>query len=114
MSTTLHRLIGTFLILAGLAGCGDDSVRADPTCCGDLYPTWCERFAQCDPLTFGLSWRDAAACTAEQVPACERGNDGEALCTGRDAAHTDACAAALADASCDDLFGSAGLPRACR
>ena len=103
------------LVVCGVAGCdGGGSVAADPTCCGDLYPVWCMRFAQCDPIDFGLSWHDALACATEQVAACEGGDDTESLCNGRPAAHTDACAHTLGTASCDDLFGTAGLPRACR
>lgn len=92
---------------------GEDEGATDPTCCERIYPEWCERFAECDPVTFSLSWRDAAACASEQVAACHAGRDTETLCIGRTAAGTDACLAALDAASCDDLFGSAGLPAAC-
>lgn len=102
------------LAAAVLAGCGgDDGFVADPTCCERIYPEWCERFAECDPVTFSLSWRDPAACSSEQVAACHAGRDTEALCVGRTATRTDACLAALDAATCDDLFGSAGLPPAC-
>ena len=107
-------LIGLSLALvAGLAGCDEASAVRDPTCCQDVYPVWCARFADCDPLTFSLSWRDPAACSAEQVPACQAGSDAEGLCGARTESQTDACVAALTAASCDDLFGSNPLPRAC-
>ena len=98
---------------AALTGCDGDSAQRDPTCCQDVYPVWCARFAECDPLTFALSWRDPAACSAEQVPQCQAGHDAERLCGARTEAQTDACVAALAAASCDVLFGSNPLPRAC-
>jgi len=102
------------LAAAVLAGCGGDGGPApDPTCCERIYPEWCERFAECDPVTFSLSWRDAAGCTSEQVAACRAGRDTEALCVGRTTARTEACRAALDAATCDELFGSAGLPAAC-
>jgi hypothetical protein len=97
-----------------VAGCGDDTdAGPDPRCCDYLYPVWCARFAECDPVTFSRSWRDPAACEAQQIAACRGGTDPEALCTGRSEGSTDACAAALRDAICDDLFGAAGLPAAC-
>jgi hypothetical protein len=104
----------TLGLLVGAMGCGDDDAVSDPTCCGDVYPVWCRRFAECDLVAFSLSWTDAADCTAEQVPACQRGQDGDQLCASRTAPQTDACVSALDSASCDDLFGSAGLPRECR
>ncbi len=111
----VRRAAGTFVLaLAVLQACdGDDTIPIDPTCCERIYPEWCERFAECDPVTFSLSWRDPGACTTEQVTACRAGRDSEALCAARSASQTDACLAALDAAVCDDLFGSAGLPDAC-
>jgi hypothetical protein len=103
----------SLVLLAVPAACDDDSAVRDPNCCQNIYPVWCARFAECDPLTFSLSWRDPAACSSEQVPACQAGHDAEDLCGARTPAQTDACVAALTAASCDDLFGSNPLPRAC-
>jgi hypothetical protein len=102
------------LALVALPACGDDDgITIDPTCCERIYPEWCERFGECDPVTFSLSWRDVDACRTEQITACRSGHDSEALCVGRETSDTDACIAALDAAVCDDLFGSAGLPDAC-
>jgi hypothetical protein len=110
----LARGVVIALLLVAPPACdGDDGTSIDPTCCERVYPEWCERFAECDPVTFALSWRDADACTTEQVTACRAGRDSEALCAGRSASQTDACITALDAAVCDDLFGSAGLPDAC-
>jgi hypothetical protein len=114
MPRALSRLFLASLLAAAFAGCGDDSASLDPTCCQNVYPAWCNRFAECDPLSFSLSWRDAAACADEQVPLCSAGHDAELLCAGRTAAQTNACITALGVTPCDDLFGSAGLPPACR
>jgi len=107
------RWVALGLVVGGL-GCVEGNEPSDPTCCGDVYPVWCRRFAECDPVAFSLSWTDAADCTTEQVPLCQRGQDGDHLCALRTAPQTDACVLALGTASCDDLFGSAGLPRDCR
>ena len=113
MSVRPFHIAPLLVLTAVLSGCDEDSARRDPTCCQDVYPVWCARFAECDPLTFSLSWRDTSECSAEQVPSCQAGHDAEGLCGARTEAQTDACVAALAAASCDDLFGSSPLPRAC-
>ena len=109
------RWVALGLVLGGL-GCAPDDTEngADPTCCSDVYPVWCRRFAECDPVTFSLSWRNAEACTTEQVPACQRGADADHICALRNEVQTDACVRVLEAAGCDDLFGSAGLPGECR
>jgi hypothetical protein len=102
------------LALLGAAGCDAGGEGIDPACCENLYPVWCARFADCDPLTFSLSWRELGDCTDEQVAACRAGTDTEHLCEGRTPSQTEACSRALTDADCADLFGSAGLPAPCR
>jgi len=114
MIARLLRVASPFVLVAGfLAGCDEGSEPLDPTCCEDVYPVWCARYAECDPVTFSLSWSDPADCSAEQVPTCQGGHDAERLCAARTASQTDACVAALVAASCDDLFGTTPLPRAC-
>jgi len=108
-----ERLAALLGIVLGAAGCGDDGAAIDPTCCDELYPVWCARFAVCDPLTFSLSWRDEADCAAEQIAACRAGDDTERICAGRTEPETDACRTALNATPCDELFGSAGLPPEC-
>jgi len=114
MTLLPRRFVLVSLLLAALAGCGDETTPGDPTCCENLYPVWCQRFAMCDPLTFSLSWSDPTDCAAEQVPACRSGDDSESLCMGHTPEHTEACIEALGVTVCDELFGAAGLPRACR
>ncbi len=101
-------------LVVGALGCAGGGEPADPTCCGDVYPVWCRRFAECDPVAFSLSWTDPADCTSEQIPLCRSAQDGDRICALRGAPQTDACVRALDSAACDDLFGSAGLPAECR
>lgn len=105
--------IALLLALSAAPGCDEEAAGPDVRCCDYLYPVWCTRFAECDPVTFSLSWRSAGDCTEEQLDACRGGTDAERLCGSRSPASTDACLDALAETDCDYLFGSAGLPAAC-
>ena len=107
--------IAALLACLWLGGACDSGIGdlPDPRCCDLVYSMWCERYAECDPISFSRSWRDVADCTTEQRTACETGTDAEHLCRGRTHEQTDACLDALGTAICDDLFGSAGLPDAC-
>jgi hypothetical protein len=102
------------LVSAAAPGCsGDEDEGPDLRCCDLVYPIWCSRFAECDPVTFSRSWRDAAACEAEHLGACRDGTDPEGVCGELTPSGTDACVNALGYADCADLFGAAGLPPEC-
>lgn len=103
------------LLLMAPPGCDGDGEEADPTCCERVYPVWCVRFAECDPVTFFRAWNSPDQCSSQQIEVCQGGEDAEGLCTGRTRAQTEACRAALGTASCDDLlFRERVFPAACR
>ena len=86
----------------GEAGAEMGPVSTDPNViCADMQ-RYCERFNECAPYYIGLEFGTVAKCTERLKLSCV--DAVMAAGSGRDGATMAACTAALATASCDDLF----------